>query len=74
MSIFFSGKRTKDENIRSPPFLYDTEMAADGYWARKALMLRELLQSIFYNVQNKVDNILLSANYEFLIPSTYTSQ
>ena len=30
-------------NTRSPPFLYDTKMAADGYWARKALTLKEFL-------------------------------
>ena len=39
LSIFFTRKRTKHENTRSPPFSYDTKMAADGYWARKALML-----------------------------------
>ena len=28
MLIFFTRKRTKHENTRSPPFLYDTKMAA----------------------------------------------
>ena len=40
---FVTVKRTEHENTRSPPFSYDTKMAADGYWARKALILRELL-------------------------------
>ena len=31
------------EILGSPPFLYDKKMAADGYQARKALILRELL-------------------------------
>ena len=40
----FTIKRTKHENTRSPPFSYDTKMAADGYLARsKALILRGLL-------------------------------
>ena len=39
---FFTRKRTKHENTRSPPLSYDTKMAADGYWARKASILREL--------------------------------
>ena len=34
-----NGQNTK--NTRSPPFSYDTKMAADGYWARKALILTE---------------------------------
>ena len=29
MSIFFTRKRTKHENTRSPPFSYDTKMAAE---------------------------------------------
>ena len=41
MSVVFTRKRTKHKNTRSPPFLYDTKMAADGYYARKALILRE---------------------------------
>ena len=43
MPIVFTRKRPKHENTRSPPFLYDTKMAADSYWARKALILRERL-------------------------------
>ena len=39
----FTKKWTKHENTWSPPFLYNTKMAADGCWARKALILRELL-------------------------------
>ena len=35
MPIFF-------KNTRSPPFSYETKMAADGYLARKALILREI--------------------------------
>ena len=30
MPIFFTRKRTKHENTRSPPLSYDTKMAADG--------------------------------------------
>ena len=40
---FFTRKRTKHDNTRSPPFSYDTKMAAGGYWTRKTLILRELL-------------------------------
>ena len=29
--FFFTRKRTKHENTPSPPFSYDTNMAADGY-------------------------------------------
>ena len=39
MPIFFTRKRTKHENTRSPPYSYD----AEGYEARKALILREPL-------------------------------
>ena len=31
MPICFTRKRTKHKNTRSPPFSYDTEMAANGY-------------------------------------------
>ena len=42
-SIFVRRKRTKHENT-GPPFLYDNKMATvNGYWARKALILREPL-------------------------------
>ena len=40
---FFTRKRTKHANTRRPSFSYDAKMAADGYWARKALILREVL-------------------------------
>ena len=33
--------RTKHENTRSLPFAYGMEMAANGYWARKALRERD---------------------------------
>ena len=53
MPIVFTRKRTKHENTRSPPFWYHTKMVADGYKARKALILRELLEgrSIMGRVQ-----------------------
>ena len=38
---FFPTRKRTLENTRSPPFSYDTKMATDGYWARKALILRE---------------------------------
>ena len=38
----FRRERTKHDNTRSPPFSYDKKMAADRYWARKALTAREL--------------------------------
>ena len=49
---FFTRKRTKHENTRSPPFSYDTKMAADGYKARKALILRELGQRYYKAKRN----------------------
>ena len=33
-AIFLTRKLTKQENTRRRLFLYDTKMAADGYWAR----------------------------------------
>ena len=50
MRISFTRKRAKHENTRSPPFSYDTKMAANGYWARKALILRELLKNNSYSL------------------------
>ena len=42
VSASFSNEKTdKTRDTRSPPFSNDTETAADGYWARKALILRE---------------------------------
>ena len=36
MPIFFLTRKRKHENTRSPPFLYDTKMTANGYQARSA--------------------------------------
>ena len=46
MLILFTSERTKHENTCRPPFLYNTKMAADGYQARKALMLREFRHNL----------------------------
>ena len=39
----FLEKIAKHENTRSPPFSNDMKMAANDYWSRKALKLREFL-------------------------------
>ena len=39
----FLEKIAKHENTRSPPFSNDMKMAANDYWSRKALKLRESL-------------------------------
>ena len=38
----FSKENRQNTKIQDPPCLYDAKMAADGYWMRKALILREL--------------------------------
>ena len=58
VSIFFTRKLTKYENNLSPPFWYDTKMTADGYWARKTLILRayvsrySLLNPSFFKIES----------------------
>ena len=47
MPILFTRKQTKHGNAQSSPFSYNMKMAVDGYYACKALTVRERFLNVF---------------------------